>query len=357
MDTNLRPDARPLGTLSERSGERTRNLKPDTGNSPAISVIVPVYNAEKTIRKCVDSLLAQTFQDFEILLIDDGSPDQCGAICDEYAKQDNRVRVIHQENQGVSAARQCGIDLAQGEYTIHADPDDWVEPEMLKELYQKAREDDADMVICDFYINTYKGQNYLSQKPSSLQHDVVLKELFKHLHGSCCNKLIKLSCYKKWNIQFPLSLSRCEDQYVIASLLLRDIKVSYLPAAFYHYFRNNDNTLSRFYSEKTHLQDIQSRDFFYELLKNTNLAQMVYEKKSYTIFASAFWGGKDSYSSSLFESEFASYETIVRKVESSFFNKLLMVIACRGGYQFVICFAHSFLSIKQLFYSSFLNRS
>ena len=151
------------------------------------------------------------------------------------------------------------------------------------------------MVICDFYINTYKGQHYLPQKPSSLQHEVVLKELFEHLHGSCCNKLIKFSCYKKWNIQFPLNLSRCEDQYVIASLLLKDIKVSYLHAAFYHYFRNNDNTLSRFYSEKTHSQDVLSRDLFYELLKDTSLAQMVYEQKSYIIFASAFWGGKDSY--------------------------------------------------------------
>ena len=133
-------------------------MKQETIGSPAISVIVPIYNAEKTLRKCVDSLLAQTFQDYEILLIDDGSPDQCGAICDEYAKLDSRVRVIHQENQGVSAARQCGMDNAQGEYTIHADPDDWVEPEMLEELYKKAKEDDAYMVICDFYENTYKGQ-------------------------------------------------------------------------------------------------------------------------------------------------------------------------------------------------------
>lgn len=324
-------------------------MKQEAVGSPAISVIVPIYNAEKTIRKCVDSLLAQTFHDYEILLIDDGSPDKCGAICDEYAKQDDRVRAIHQENLGVSAARQRGIDYAQGEYTIHADPDDWVEPEMLEKLYQKAKEDDADMVICDFYINTYRGQHYLPQKPSSLQHDVVLKELFEHLHGSCCNKLIKLSCYKKWNIQFPLNLSRCEDQYVIASLLLRDIKVSYLPAAFYHYFRNSENTLSRFYSEKTHLQDIQSRDLFYELLKDTNLAQMVYEKKSYIIFSSAFWAGGDYYSSKSFKKEFASYEDIVKTIASPLAKKLLMIIACRGGYQFAIKLFSFISCIKRLF--------
>ena len=316
---------------------------------PKISVIVPIYNAEKTIRKCVDSILAQTFQDFEILLIDDGSPDQCGAICDEYAQQDSRVRVIHQENQGVSAARQCGMDNAQGEYTIHADPDDWVEPNMLEDLYKKAKEDDADMVICDFYINSYKGQHYLPQKPSSLDHEVVLKELFEHLHGSCCNKLIKLSCYRNWNIQFPLTLSRCEDQYVIASLLLKDIKVSYLPAAFYHYFRNNDNTLSRFYSEKTHSQDVLSRDMFYELLKDTSLAQVVYEQKSYIIFASAFWGGKDYYSSKTFKKEFASFESIVKKIARPNVKRCLMIIACKGGYQFAINLFFFFLRIKRIF--------
>ena len=118
--------------------------------NPKISVIVPVYKAEHYLARCVDTLLAQTFDDFEVILVDDGSPDNSGAICDEYALKDKRVRVIHQPNAGVSMARQKGLDNARGEYVIHADPDDWVEPDMLKELYAKAKEEDADMVICDF---------------------------------------------------------------------------------------------------------------------------------------------------------------------------------------------------------------
>lgn len=114
---------------------------------PKISIIVPVYKAEKYIHKCIDSILAQTFANFEILLINDGSPDKSGKICDEYAKKDKRVRVFHKENGGVSLARQLGNDNATGEYTIHADPDDWIEPNMLEELYAKAVEDDADMEI------------------------------------------------------------------------------------------------------------------------------------------------------------------------------------------------------------------
>ena len=120
---------------------------------PKISVIVPVYKAEKYIRRCVDSILAQTFTDFELLLVDDGSPDNSGAICDEYAARDSRVKVFHKENGGVSSARQMGLDNSLGEYVIHADPDDWVEPDMLQELYSEAQQSGADMVICDFYIN------------------------------------------------------------------------------------------------------------------------------------------------------------------------------------------------------------
>ena len=100
--------------------------------SPRVSIIVPVYKAEAYLHRCVESLLAQTFTDFEILLIDDGSPDRSGEICDEYAAKDPRVRVFHKENGGVSSARQCGMDHAEGEYTIHADLYDCVEPNMLE---------------------------------------------------------------------------------------------------------------------------------------------------------------------------------------------------------------------------------
>lgn len=144
---------------------------------PQISIIVPVYKAEAYLHRCVDSILAQTFTDFELLLIDDGSPDKSGEICDEYAQKDSRVRVIHKENGGVSSARQRGLDESVGEYTIHADPDDWVEPGMLDELYNKAKEEDADMVICDFFQNKGHCQEYITQKPIEINRKEVLREL------------------------------------------------------------------------------------------------------------------------------------------------------------------------------------
>lgn len=125
-------------------------------NLPKISIIVPVYKAEPYLHRCVDSILAQTFTEWELILVDDGSPDQSGKICDEYAKKDQRVKVIHKVNGGVSSARQKGLDEARGEYTIHADPDDWAEPNMLEELYNEASKKEADMVMCDF-ICEYKS--------------------------------------------------------------------------------------------------------------------------------------------------------------------------------------------------------
>ena len=120
-------------------------------NQGLVSIIVPVYKAEKYIHQCIDSLLAQTYRNIEVILVDDGSPDHCGKICDEYAAKDSRVKVIHQQNGGVSVARQTGIDHATGEYSIHADPDDWVELNMIEELVAKAVSDNADMG--DSFIN------------------------------------------------------------------------------------------------------------------------------------------------------------------------------------------------------------
>ena len=129
------------------------NTQPQT-TSPKVSVIIAVYNAEKFLSRAVDSVLNQTMTDFELLLINDGSKDKSGDICDQYAQQDSRIRVFHQENQGVAKARQVGTDNALGEYVIHCDADDWIESDELSSLYQKAQQESADMVICDYYQDT-----------------------------------------------------------------------------------------------------------------------------------------------------------------------------------------------------------
>lgn len=240
--------------------------------TPKISVIVPVYKAEVYLHRCVDSILAQTFQDFEVLLIDDGSPDRSGEICDEYARKDRRVRVFHKENGGVSSARQCGMDNALGEYTIHADPDDWVELNMLEELYRRVKKEDADMVICDYYEEREGKTIYVRQQPSSLDHETVLCELFQQLHGSCWNKLVKRACYKKFWVKFPLELSYCEDLFVNTCLLSHPMDVVYLPKAFYHY------------DQYTNGESLIRRDLNLILLQEQTLYRLVKEKISKTLF-------------------------------------------------------------------------
>lgn len=200
-----------------------------------ISVIVAVYKAEAYLYRCVDSLLAQTFTDFEILLIDDGSPDRSGEICDEYARKDARIRVFHKANEGVGATRQFGIDHACGEYSIHADPDDWVEPTMLEELYRKAKETDADMVICDYYVDFPHKTTYRKQEPTSLDSPQLMKDLFQRLHAALWNKLIKSSCYQTREVHFIKGINYREDLLVNMQILKHETKVAYLPRAFYHY--------------------------------------------------------------------------------------------------------------------------
>lgn len=205
---------------------------------------MPVYKAEKYLSRCVNSILKQTFSDFELILIDDGSPDNSGKICDEYALKDKRITVIHQENQGVSAARQKGLDTATGEYVIHADPDDWVEPDWLEMLYHEAKRTKADMVMCDFERVYSDKTIYYSQKPTSLKNEDILEDLIsERIWGPCWNKLVRRDCLQKYAIRFNPEMNLWEDLYVNCLLLTKGIKVSYVARTLYHYdsFINNDS--------------------------------------------------------------------------------------------------------------------
>ena len=213
-------------------------------SKPLVSIIIPVYNVELYLSKCIDSILAQSFTDWECILVDDGSKDKSGSICDNYALKDNRIKVIHQNNSGVSIARQVGIDNVCGEYSIHIDPDDWVESNMIEELYKKAKSDDADMVICDYYKHEGGVQQYINQRPNLLEPIKIIEQMlttnmYPPLYGSCWNKLVRFSCFNSSDnlIRFePDDLSLGEDVVFNCRLLMSTVhRVSYLNKAFYHY--------------------------------------------------------------------------------------------------------------------------
>ena len=144
---------------------------------PEISVIIPVFKVEKYLRECVDSVLSQTFANFECIVVDDCSPDNCPAICDEYAEMDSRVKVIHNtQNQGQSLVRETGLSRSSGNYILFVDSDDWIEPNMLEKLYGKALDGNYDIVVSNVYYNTSNWQKeYI--KPE--QHNKTAN--FKHL--------------------------------------------------------------------------------------------------------------------------------------------------------------------------------
>lgn len=302
-------------------------------NEPKVSVIVPVYKAEKYLRKCVDSLLAQTFRNFEVILVDDGSPDNSGVICDEYAKKDPRVRVFHKENGGVSSARQCGLDHARGEYTIHADPDDWVDPNMLEELYAKAKAEDADMVICDFYVNDSRGQRYVRQQPSALDHETVLRELFQQLHGSCWNKLVRRACYGEYNVSFPQGFSFCEDLYTNTALLKHKMRVSYISLAFYHYEQQvNAGSIVRSSKKRTYERDCRQLVAFKDLLQDLACFDEAFGRIQTTIVIRAFYSG--GYTTKEFKELYAPFRDIVlSRNDISSKDRFFLKVSFMGHYR------------------------
>lgn len=211
---------------------------------PIISIIIPIYNTEKYLPKCLDSIIAQTYTNWEAILVDDGSPDNCGKICDEYSAKDKRVKVIHQPNGGVSVARQTGLDNATGDYVIHCDPDDWMEQTMLEELIYCAVSQKAGIVICDIIThmdNSIKTSHHniaTSITSKKLQNDIINLKI----HGSLCNKLIRKNGIEGTRFT-PENLTYCEDELFLIRLLCKEMSVCYIPKGLYHYVHHK-NSLS-----------------------------------------------------------------------------------------------------------------
>lgn len=205
-------------------------------NAPTISIIVPIYQAEAFLRRCLDSIVDQTFQNWECILVDDGCKDRSGAICDEYAIKDPRFKVIHQTNCGVSVSRQVALETSMGEYLAFADSDDWVETKWLEKLYEKITEDNVDMVICDYErINVDKTLYHAGCGPSMNNTDLLVDLVEQNYWGVLWNKLIRKDCFLRYHVAFPPEMVHMEDLFVISNLLINPITVSHLSEALYHY--------------------------------------------------------------------------------------------------------------------------
>lgn len=206
---------------------------------PLISIIVPVYKVENLLPKCIESILAQTYDNLEVILVDDGSPDLCGKICDEYAKRDNRIKVIHQENAGLAGARNAGLDIANGEYFGFVDSDDHISPDMYEILLNSIMREEADIAICGRYMELENGElipmfDYKEQKVFNNQEAVRRFLLSDGLDVAAWDKLYKKELWG--DMRYPLYYVS-EDVPVTSRLLAKAKKIVHCGKPLYYYLQ------------------------------------------------------------------------------------------------------------------------
>lgn len=225
-----------------------------------VSVIIPIYNVEKFISRCAQSLMEQTLTDVEYIFVDDATPDNSikvlQGVINQYPDKKNQCRIIHhKQNLGLPVARNTGLAVAQGEYIFHCDSDDFVEPGMLEQLYHKAIETDADIVWCDWWLSFAKNERYMKQPGYPTAIDALKGMLSGVMKFNVWNKLIRRSLYEENGITFPAGYGMGEDM-TIMRLFARASKVAYQPKAFYHYMQQNNGAFCKTFSEK-HLSDVR----------------------------------------------------------------------------------------------------
>lgn len=230
---------------------------------PKVSIIVPVYNAEKYLCECVDSILRQTLNDIELILVDDGSADASPMLCDRYAAQDDRVKVVHQANSGAAAARNCGLSIAHGEYIAFADSDDWIDADMYERMLDTAEENNCDLVICDclkecgnssqlythdlpggFYDRARMHSVYFPQllMPDNMEYPVTISNWLL---------LIRRDVIDENKLSFPEGMRFSEDLQFGSEVGYFAKSMTYLKGyAPYHYRQNPDSVTHAAYKDK-----------------------------------------------------------------------------------------------------------
>lgn len=244
-----------------------------SNKNPLISVIVPVYNTEKYLSECIDSIINQTYKNLEIILIDDGSPDDCGSICDNYAKKDKRIKVYHNKNNGVSYTRNFGISKATGDYIGFIDSDDFISEKMYEILLKNIIDNNADVSICDISRKVGNIQTDKLEKIILYNQDQYLKKFFR-INSQTCEYYPVNKLYKKDVIvddMFPRKYKEGEDAFAILKVIFKSKTIVYTPINLYYYRKNENSVTSRF-SET----DLELIDLWDDIIKYTKQVNSEY---------------------------------------------------------------------------------
>ena len=213
---------------------------------PTISIIVPIFRVENYLERCINSILNQSFKNFELILVDDGSPDRCGEICDEYGKKDNRIKVIHKKNGGLSDARNAGLEIASGVYVGFIDSDDFIHKDMYKILYEGLIKTNSDIAQCKFKyfsnIDEIKENNNIIEKIETYNNIEAINGIMdnKELNTNVWNKLYKRDLFKE--IVFPKGKIH-EDEFVTYKLFYKSKRICSVNKELYYYFNNSNGIM------------------------------------------------------------------------------------------------------------------
>lgn len=270
-----------------------------------VSILIPVYNAEKTIERCISSVLNQTYPDFELILLDDGSTDGSGPICDAYAEKDRRIRVLHKENTGVSDTRNQGIAMAEGEYLQFLDSDDWIPPHATESFVRTVTEHPCDMVIADFYrvvgervsqkgdidreglVDRAGYAAHMMQKPADFYYGVLWNKFYKH------------SLIEEYEIKMDTSISWCED-FLFNMEYVRHIRSAYvLRVPVYYYVKTKGSLVTQGISMKKTIQMKRKVFSYYNAFYKDVFGDEDYEKRKGQIYRFLFDAADDGTVSSL----------------------------------------------------------
>lgn len=287
-----------------------------------ISVIIPIYNTEKFLKKCLDSIVNQSLKEIEIIAINDGSTDESLTILQEYKEKNSNLKIINKKNGGLSSARNAGIKLVSGEYIIHIDSDDWIEQNYFKDMYERAMKDNLDIVVSDIYWD-YDNGKIEYKKDLDLEDNQILTgekylELFLKgkIYPSVWNKMYKTKLYKKYKIFHPQGISLGEDLATTPLLAKNAKKIGKVNKAYLHYIQNeksitNSNPTKKIYELISAFDILENKlKLQKEKLKLLNSLRIVHLgiivfNKNYNIDDNFYKNGLKYYCE-LFEKEFDS---------------------------------------------------
>ena len=317
--------------------------------SPVISVIVPVYKAEKYLPRCIDSILSQEFTNFEVLLIDDGSPDGSGKLCDEYAARDSRIRVFHKENGGVSSARNLGLDNARGEWVMFADADDWLDKETFK-ICLKADHKEFDIIRFG-YNSVFDENGDITNK--RLPDVATLQEYLRLVIErkttmAVWGAMYKRSIFKLNKIYFDTTIRMGEDWVVLVNVILHSKNINFISQPLYQYNRYNEESCVNNFSFGKQLEMVKAYALIADIVENNGLTldfskslQISYQtilSDIISLHLTSFVNVKDFLERRKQIEYISALPGLISVIKSSMSirNKLLLLLCLKGSFGYIL---------------------